>query len=69
MVTSFEFALRPVDDVYVGLFFYELDHAGTLLRFYRDFAPKTPPESVRVLPSASEIRSSAALHTCLEARG
>ena len=24
----------PSNDVYVGLFFYELDHAGTLLRFY-----------------------------------
>jgi FAD/FMN-containing dehydrogenase len=37
VVTSFEFQLHPVDQVYVGLFFYELDQAGTLLRFYRDF--------------------------------
>ena len=33
VVTSFEFDLHPVDQVVVGLFFYELEHAGDLLRF------------------------------------
>ncbi|MFD0361371.1 FAD-binding oxidoreductase [Nocardia sp. GCM10030253] len=39
VVTSFEFRLHPVDKVYVGLFFYELEYAGALLRFFRDFIP------------------------------
>jgi FAD/FMN-containing dehydrogenase len=39
VVTSFEFQLHPVKDVYVGLFFYEIDTAGDLLRFFRDFIP------------------------------
>jgi UDP-N-acetylenolpyruvoylglucosamine reductase len=50
VVTSFEFALHPMNDVYVGLFFYELDHAGTLLRFYRDFI-KDAPESYGCFPA------------------
>jgi FAD/FMN-containing dehydrogenase len=37
VVTSFVFQLHPVNDVYVGLFFYEIDAAGDLLRFFRDF--------------------------------
>jgi FAD/FMN-containing dehydrogenase len=44
VVTSFDFALHPVDDVYVGLFFYELEHATTLLRFFREFIPTAPEE-------------------------
>ena len=35
VVTSFEFDLHPVDEVVVGLFFYELEHAGDLLRLFR----------------------------------
>ena len=42
VVTSFEFALHPVDDVYVGIFFYELDAAGDLLRFFREFISDAP---------------------------
>jgi len=42
VVTSFEFQLHPVKDVYVGLFFYELEHAGTLLRFFREFITDAP---------------------------
>jgi FAD/FMN-containing dehydrogenase len=42
VVTSFEFQLHPVNDVYVGLFFYELDSAGDLLRFYREFIQDAP---------------------------
>ena len=42
VVTSFEFQLHPVNDVYVGLFFYELDQAANLFRFYRDFINDAP---------------------------
>jgi FAD/FMN-containing dehydrogenase len=35
VVTSFEFDLHPVDQAVVGLFFYELEHAGDLLRLFR----------------------------------
>ncbi len=42
VVTSFEFQLHPVKDVYVGLFFYELDAAGDLLRFFREFIKDAP---------------------------
>jgi FAD/FMN-containing dehydrogenase len=42
VVTSFEFALHPIKDVYVGIFFYELEHAGPLLRFYREFIQDAP---------------------------
>jgi FAD/FMN-containing dehydrogenase len=42
VVTSFEFQLHPITDVYVGIFFYELEHAGPLLRFYREFIQSAP---------------------------
>jgi FAD/FMN-containing dehydrogenase len=42
VVTSFEFQLHAVKDVYVGLFFYELEAAGDLLRFFREFIPNAP---------------------------
>src|SRR6266545_467306 len=32
VATNFEFQLHPIDTVTVGLFFYELEHAGDLLR-------------------------------------
>jgi FAD/FMN-containing dehydrogenase len=37
VATSLEFQLHPVNDVYVGIFFYELDQAANLLRFFREF--------------------------------
>ena|ERR1700730_13981224 len=49
-VTSFEFQLHPIKDVYVGLFFYELEHAGTLLRFYREFI-KNADEAYGAFPA------------------
>ncbi|HEX9032268.1 MAG TPA: FAD-binding oxidoreductase [Streptosporangiaceae bacterium] len=42
VVTSFELGLHPVAEVYTGLFFYELDYAADLLRFFRDFLPEAP---------------------------
>jgi FAD/FMN-containing dehydrogenase len=50
VVTSFEYQLHPVKDVYVGLFFYEVDQAGALLRFYRDFI-KDAPEAYGCFPA------------------
>jgi FAD/FMN-containing dehydrogenase len=44
VVTSFQFALHPVKDVYAGPMFYELTDAGDLLRFYREFIADAPEE-------------------------
>ena len=50
VATSLEFQLHPVKDVYVGLFFYELESAGTLLRFFREFI-KDAPEAYGAFPA------------------
>jgi FAD/FMN-containing dehydrogenase len=50
VVASFEFQLHPVKDVYVGLFFYELDQTANLFRFYRDFI-KDAPEAYGCFPA------------------
>jgi FAD/FMN-containing dehydrogenase len=42
VVTSFEFQLHPVAQVYAGIFLYELDSAGDVLRFFREFIPEAP---------------------------
>ncbi len=44
VVTSFEFRLSPVRDIYGGPMFFELDKAGDLLRFYRDFIVDAPEQ-------------------------
>ncbi|RCW40458.1 FAD/FMN-containing dehydrogenase [Halopolyspora algeriensis] len=44
VVTSFEFQLAPVGDIYGGPIFYDLDQADTVLRFYRDFIANAPEE-------------------------
>jgi len=50
VVTSFEFQLHPVKDVHVGLFFYELESAGDLFRFFREFIP-TADEGYGAFPA------------------
>ena len=50
VATSFEFQLHPVDTVTVGLFFYELDYAGDLLRFWREWI-KDAPETYGGFPA------------------
>jgi FAD/FMN-containing dehydrogenase len=50
VVTNFEFQLHPVKDIYAGLFFYELDYATDLLRFFREFI-KTAPEEYGAFPA------------------
>ena len=44
VVTSFEFRMSPVKDIYGGPMFFELDRAGELLRFYREFIADAPEE-------------------------
>jgi FAD/FMN-containing dehydrogenase len=49
-VTSFEFRLSPVKDVYGGPMFFELEHAADVLRFYREFI-KDAPEQLGAFPA------------------
>ncbi len=44
VVTSFEYKLHPVKDIYGGPMFFELEHAGDLLRFFREFVDEAPEE-------------------------
>jgi FAD/FMN-containing dehydrogenase len=44
VVTSFEFRLSPVKDIYGGPMFFELDRAGDVLRFYRDLIQDAPEQ-------------------------
>ena len=43
-VTSFEFRLSPVKDIYGGPIFFELDQAGDLFRLYREFIADAPEQ-------------------------
>src|SRR6266542_2580318 len=44
VVTSFEFKLGPIKDIYGGPMFFELEDAGDVIRFYRDFIVDAPEE-------------------------
>ena len=44
VVTTFEYQLHPVAEVYGGPILYELDDAETVLKFYRDFIKDAPEE-------------------------
>lgn len=44
VVTSFEFQLHPVGDVYAGLFFYPLERAADVLAFHRGYIADAPEE-------------------------
>jgi UDP-N-acetylenolpyruvoylglucosamine reductase len=44
VVTSFEFQVHPVKEIYGGPMFYELDDAATVLRFYREFIQDAPEQ-------------------------
>ena len=50
VVTSFEYQLHPVKDIFVGLFFYPLDRAHEVFEFYRDFI-ETAPEEIGAFPA------------------
>ncbi|MCZ0962472.1 FAD-binding oxidoreductase [Paracoccus benzoatiresistens] len=42
--TSMEYKLQPVQTVYWGPMFYEIDEAETIFRFYRDYIKSAPRE-------------------------
>jgi FAD/FMN-containing dehydrogenase len=44
VVTSLEYRLHPVKDVFVGLFFFEIKAAKAVLEFYRDYIAKAPEQ-------------------------
>ena len=44
VVTSFEFQLHPVEHIYGGPMFFEIEDAETVLRFYREFIADAPDE-------------------------
>jgi hypothetical protein len=44
VVTSFEFRLHPVKDIYGGPMFFELARAGDVLRFFREFIADAPEQ-------------------------
>jgi FAD/FMN-containing dehydrogenase len=44
VVTSFEYQLHPVKDIYAGIFFCPLEHARDVLEFYRDYIDDAPEE-------------------------
>ena len=44
VVTSLEFRLHPVETIYGGPMFFEVDDAATVLRFFREFIADAPEE-------------------------
>jgi len=50
VVTSFEYRLHPVKDVFVGVFFFPLDHTRDVLEFYRSYIA-TAPEQMGLFPA------------------
>ena len=57
IVTSFLYRLHPVDTVHAGPIFWNLDDAGEVMRWYRDFLPDAPEElspflGLKTVPSA-----------------
>ncbi|MBV8836809.1 MAG: FAD-dependent oxidoreductase, partial [Alphaproteobacteria bacterium] len=44
VVTSFKFALHPVDKVFAGPIAFDQKHARAIMRAYRDFLPQAPEE-------------------------
>jgi FAD/FMN-containing dehydrogenase len=44
VVTSFEFKLQPVKDIYGGVMFYDIRDAKYILEFFRDYIAKAPEE-------------------------
>ncbi len=44
VLTSLEFRLHPVKDIYGGPMFFELEHIGDVLRFYREYIKDAPEE-------------------------
>ena len=50
VVTTLEFELHPVKEIYGGPMFFELDQAETILKFFREYI-KTAPEQMGAFPA------------------
>lgn len=50
VVTSFEYQLHPVKDIFAGIFFFPLEHTREVLEFYRDYVA-TAPEEMGLFPA------------------
>jgi FAD/FMN-containing dehydrogenase len=50
VVTSFEYQLHPVKDIFAGIFFYPLERVRDVLEFYRDYV-ETAPEEMGLFPA------------------
>jgi FAD/FMN-containing dehydrogenase len=50
VVTSLEFKVQPVKDIYGGPMFFELKHVSDILAWYRDYI-KTAPEEIGGFPA------------------
>jgi FAD/FMN-containing dehydrogenase len=44
VVTSLEYRLHPVGEIYGGPIFYPVEHAGEVMSFYREFIAQAPEE-------------------------
>jgi FAD/FMN-containing dehydrogenase len=44
VVTSFEYQLHPVRDIFAGIFFYPLERTRDVLEFYRNYVADAPEE-------------------------
>jgi len=50
VVTSFEYQLHPVKDIFAGIFFFPLERTRDVLEFYRDYVA-TAPEEMGLFPA------------------
>ncbi|MDX9861011.1 MAG: FAD-binding oxidoreductase, partial [Rhodospirillales bacterium] len=60
VVTSFLYRAHPVANVYAGPIFWDFAHAKEVMRFYREFLPKAPPElcpflGLKTVPSVGKF--------------
>lgn len=44
VVTSFEYQLHPVKDIFAGIFFYPIERTRDVLEFYRDYVAHAPEQ-------------------------
>ena len=44
VVTSFEYQLHPVKDIFAGIFFYPIERTRDVLEFYRDYVADAPEQ-------------------------
>ena len=60
VVTSMEFRLHPVDQIYGGPMFFELEDARDVLKWFREFIVDAP-EQLGAFPGVPD-RATAAVH-------